>query len=284
MNRATQQFDASNVSTADHAFADFYPLRSAIFRHNLANHPLLTLPMLAKAAAEMRPAHVECRNSAASGFDHLNTATQPVADIIRHISDHDCWIMLRFIEQIPEYRLLLENTLASFASVVEPQTGTMHDLRAFVFISTTSVVTPFHFDPEYNVLFHIAGKKSFATFPATEPFVDSMAHERLHVNGNNLLNWDDDYRRSAVNNVLTPGDALYVPYKMPHIVTVAGGPSISISMTWKSDWSFAQDHAHRFNAALRQLGLPSRPVPLWPNQTPLLTLGSRLLQKIGLPR
>jgi hypothetical protein len=284
MSEALYHIDSLAIGDGQSALADLYPLRSGLFRHDLANHPLLTLPALADAAAVMKSDHVEYRNSASHGFDHLNTAHQSVAEIIRNVASHDCWIMLRFIEQLPEYRALLEETLGAFAKDVEPHTGPMRDLRAFVFISTTSVVTPFHCDPEYNILFHIAGEKRFATFPAKPPFLDEAAHQRLHVGGDNLLHWDDGYHAHATDNRMQAGDALYVPYKMPHIVTVDGGPSISISMTWKSDWSFAQDRAHRFNVAMRQLGLTPRPVPEWPTKTPLRSFGSRLLGKIGLPK
>jgi hypothetical protein len=272
------------ISSGRHALAALYPLKSGLFRHDLADHPLLTLAALADAASAMRPDHVEHRSSAAQGFTHFDTADCGTSDVIRNISDYNCWVMLRFIEQLPEYRDLLQSTLEQFAEYVEPQTGPMRDMRAFVFISTQSVVTPFHFDPEYNILFHIAGQKSFATFPAEPPYVDMKAHERLHVDGDNLLYWHDEYRSHAVVNHLGPGDALYVPYKLPHIVAVEGGPSISISMTWKSDWSAAQDSAYRFNAAMRQLGLPPRPVPEWPHKTPLRNLGSKVLQRLGLPK
>jgi hypothetical protein len=281
---------AANIRNEDNpgmvslGLAGLYPMQSGMFRHALVNHPLLTLDALAIASAAMNPAHVEYRSSATMGFDHLAATGKSKADIIRDIGEHDCWIMLRFIEQIPEYHVLLEETLGAFAKDIEPHTGPMRDLRAFVFISTDAVVTPFHCDPEYNILFHIAGEKRFATSPAVAPFLDNWAHERLHVGGNNLLDWDDRYHAHATDNFLKPGDALYVPYKMPHIVTVNGGPSISISMTWKSDWSFAQDRAHRFNAAIRQLGLNPWPVPPWPASTPLRSFGSRLVGKIGLPR
>jgi hypothetical protein len=265
-------------------FGALYPMRSGMFRHDLCNHPLLTINALADAAMAMRPEHVEYRNSAGNGFQHINRQSINPDIIIRNIARHDCWMMLRFLEQLPEYRRLLEETLHTYAHIIEPQTGPMRDIKAFVFISATDVVTPFHFDPEYNILFHIAGNKSFATFPAAPPFLDEMAHERMHLNGDNLLQWDESYRASATDNLMGPGDALYIPYKMPHIVAVKGGPCISISMTWKSDWSLAQDQAHNFNTAMRQLGMRPQPVPDWPRKTPFRSISSRILQKIGLPR
>jgi hypothetical protein len=284
MCAASNFLHSDNPGPAHDGVVGLYPLHSGMFRHGLTDHPLLKLEALADAATVMQPAHVEYRSSASAGFEHLVKESTSIADVIRNIASHDCWVMLRFIEQLPAYQALLEETLNGFAQTVEPHTGLMRDLHAFVFISTNQVITPFHCDPEYNILFHIAGQKSFMTLPAKPPFLDEDAHQRLHVGGDNLLIWDEAYREHATDNQLGPGDALYVPYKTPHIVSVSGGPSISISMTWKSDWSFAQDRAHRFNIALRQLGMKPRPVPQWPARTPLLSGGGRLLQKIGLPK
>lgn len=266
------------------ALAAAYPQRAVRFAHDLVTHPLLSLDALAAAAARMNPAHVEVRRGdegAGGEFSHL-TDLQPAApQIIRGIAQSGCWVMLRFAEQLPPYRALLEKTLKPFASVVAAQTGPMRDLRAFIFISSHAMVTPFHCDPEYNILFQIAGDKSFRTFPSTIPFIDPEAEERLHRTGDNLLAWDEGFLAEATDHQLAPGTALYVPYKTPHLVQVAGGPSISLSLTWKSDWSLAQDEAHRFNAAVRAMGLRPMSVPAWPKRTPLRTVASKLLRRVG---
>lgn len=266
------------------ALAALYPLRAGAFNHDLTNHPLLTLDALAVSAAAMNPAHVEVRRGdggAGGEFAHLADADNTAPAIIRNIAASGCWVMLRFAEQLPEYRALLAVTLAAVDDVVGGHTGPMRDLRAFIFVSSGTMVTPFHCDPEYNILFQIAGQKSFRTFPPAPPFLVPAAEERIHLRGENLLDWDDDYAAAGTDHRLGPGDALFVPYKAPHLVTVLDGPSISLSLTWKSDWSLAQDEAHRFNAAMRRIGLRPRPIPSWPERTFVRTIASKLLRRAG---
>lgn len=267
------------------ALAGVYPARAGMFAHDLTRHPLLTLDALADAAARMNPAHVELRHAnrgAGGDFEQQADAAARAPAAIRAIAGSGCWAMLRFAEQLPEYRALMEGTLAPFAAVVAAQTGPMRDCRAFVFISSDAMVTPFHCDAEYNMLFQIAGDKSFRTFAPAEPWLSAADEERMHASGDNLLRWHDDYAAQGTDNRLSPGDALFVPYKAPHYVTVAGGPSISLSLTWKSDWSLAQDEAHRFNRAMRQIGLNPRPVPAWPERATGKAVAAKLLRRVGL--
>lgn len=277
---------SAQQDSGDGVFASLYPAVAGMLPHNLAAHPMLTPDALADAAEAMNPDHVEVRrgdSDAGDEFAHL-AAAAPVGDIIRTIEARGCWVMLRYAEQLPAYRALLEATLAPLASVVAQQTGPMRDLRAFVFISSSAAVTPFHCDPEYNILFQIAGEKSFATWPAVPPYLTSAAEERLHTDGANMLAWADEFAGAGTVHSLVPGQALFVPYKNPHLVRVVHGPSVSLSLTWKSDWSLAQDEAHRFNAAMRRVGLRPRPVPAWPARTPVRTLASKLLRRAGVTR
>ncbi len=267
------------------SFAACYPLRQARFTHDLSSHPLLSLDALAQAAMSMNPAHVECRRATTdrdAAFPHLDRNDQDIAEIIRNIDTANCWVMLRFAEQLPKYRQLLHDTLAPIMPIVAARTGPMRDLRAFIFISSERTLTPFHFDPEYNILFQVSGNKRFTLFPPEAPYLTDASQMRLYRDGDNLLGWDESYAADGVDNHLVPGDALYVPFKAPHRVLVEQGVSISISMTWKSDWSLAQDEAHRFNLALHRLGMRPRPTPGWPDSAHGKSIGMKLLRRIGL--
>jgi hypothetical protein len=269
------------AGAAPDALAALYPQVAGVFRHALSAHPLLTLDALAEAAGRMNPAHVEVRhaNRGAGGDFALQDGSVDAADTIRHIGARGAWAMLRFAEQLPDYAALMHDMLAPFAGVVAAQTGPMRDCRAFIFVSSNAMVTPFHCDAEYNILFQIAGDKSFRTFPAAPPFLTDEAQEHMHATGDNLLAWDDAFLGAGTDHRLAPGDALFVPYKAPHLVSVAGGPSISLSLTWKSDWSMGQDEVHRFNAALRRIGMRPRPVPSWPAREAGKIWGAKLLRR-----
>ena len=52
-----------------------------------------------------------------------------------------------------------------------------------------------------------------------------------------------------------PGDALHVPFKAAHTVTVGDAPSISLSVTWRSRDSLLQDDAWAMNGLLARCGV-----------------------------
>ncbi len=273
-----QQQKISAADGDDAALAAAYPLRVARLAHGLAHHPLLQPDALADAARAMDDAHVECRTSATAGFTDSG-ATK--AQLMRQILDGDVdgWLMLRFADQVSAYRDLLADTLASYAPIIEPVTGPMRDPKAFIFLSSDRTVTPLHIDPTYNILFQIAGSKLFSTYPLAPPVVTAQDEEGFHARGDNLLPWNDAVAALGQDERLEPGDALYVPHKLPHRVAVAGGLSISISMTWKSDWSIAEGAAHRTNARWRALGWNPPPVARWPEKSPIRTLAARIMER-----
>ena len=80
---------------------------------------------------------------------------------------------------------------------------------------------------------------------------------------------------------LGPGDAVYVPVMAPHYV--ANGPevSVSISITWRSSWSYAEADARAFNAMLRRIGIRPAAPRRWPRRNLAKAYGWRTLRKLG---
>ena len=62
---------------------------------------------------------------------------------------------------------------------------------------------------------------------------------------------------------LAPGEALYVPVMAPHFVRNCGESSISLSVTWRSEWSYGESDARCFNGVARRYGLSPRPPRRW---------------------
>lgn len=256
----------------------------AVFRHELAHHPLLSLPALAEAARELPGQHVERRVAhAANGSDFAMDASGrgDVADIIRSIETSDNWIMLRFVEQLPRYRDLLQGLIAELDPTISPLTGPSLSLKGFIFISAPGTLTPFHFDAEYNILFQIAGNKDFVTYPPAPPFLSRDRREAYHRAGENMLPWQDDFEALGTVHPLAPGDALYVPHASPHWVRAGSAPSISLSMTWQNDWSLAAGDALTINPLLRRFGLPAG-IPVWPEKPVLRAFGCRAARRVRL--
>ncbi len=267
-----QNFENAELWRADALgqLASAYPAQPLLFEHQLVGHPLLERERLAKAAAELPLTHIEWRKA---DDPKAFVPTVPDEALLKSIFANDVpgtsWLMLRGLEDLPDYRALIDDILAPIAALSIGKTGQLHQPRAFLFLSTATALTPFHFDPEHNILFHLEGPKSFHLFPSDPPFLQEADQFRLHGTGNNLLclpKHDDD---EDFAHTLKPGDALYVPYKRPHWVKVGNAPSLSLSITWTSDWSLAQDAAWRGEALLRRWGAPSRPMPNWPKQAPV---------------
>jgi hypothetical protein len=274
-----QDFKRAPLWQAD-AFARLtsaYPAQPLLFDHQLMGHPLLAREMLAEAAGQLPSTHIEWRKA---GDVQSFVPTVPDAKLLKALFSGavpgTSWLMLRGLEDLPDYRALIDEILAPIAALSKDKTGALHQPRAFLFLSTASALTPFHFDPEHNILFHLDGSKSFHLFRSEPPYLTDADHFRLHGTGDNLLSLPPQHEGAGTDYALEPGQALYVPYKRPHWVKVGEAPSLSLSITWTSDWSLACDAAWRGEALLRRIGMPAQNMPDWPETAPVRSMLGKL--------
>jgi hypothetical protein len=271
-------------SDARRALSRAYPERPTLLPHGLVGHPLLTLDALAALAQRIRPVDVEYnRGDVPVGLDPSLTPANGLSpeETIRRIEECGSWMVLKFVEQDPEYKKLLAETLAELEDLVRPATGAMLKQEAFLFISSPGSVTPFHFDPEHNILLQIRGSKTMTIFPADdEELVSGEAHENFHAGGHRNLDWRDDHEAKGEAFALAPGQAVYVPVKAPHWVKNGPEVSISFSVTWRSEWSYREEYARRMNRLLRSQGLRPKSPTRFPHQNHLKSLGYRAIDRI----
>lgn len=275
----TRSFDPAAIE----ALRAFYPARPGTLRHRLVDHPLLRLEALAALAQRMRPVDVEYnRGDLPVGIDPEATPSNGlgIAETIDSIERCQSWMVLKFIEQDEAYRALLHEALAPLRALVAQTTGEMLKMEGFVFISSPGAVTPFHFDPEHNILLQIRGRKRMTVFPAHDEAVAAgPQHEAFHRGGHRNLPWRDELAAKGVGFELEPGSALYVPVKAPHWVKNGPEPSVSLSITWRSEWSFHEEYARGFNNMLRGLGFsPAAPRP-FPHRNLAKSVAYRALRK-----
>ena len=263
--------------------AEAYPERPTLLAHGFVDHPLLQLEALAALAARIRPVDVEYnRGDLPVGIRPEETPGNGlgVEETIRSIEHCGSWMVLKFVEQDPAYRALLAETLAEIEPLVRPMTGPMLKQEAFVFISSPGAVTPFHFDPEHNILLQVRGTKTMHVFPAgDERLASGEAHEAFHNGGHRNLPWSDGFAAEATPFDLAPGKAVYVPVKAPHWVRNGPDVSISFSITWRSEWSYREEYARRMNALLRKAGLRPASPGRYPHQNHAKSLGYRVIDK-----
>ena len=244
---------------------EFYPQRPGAFSHGLAGHELLTLEALVELGGRMPRASVEYnQGDLPYGVepDEVGHTGLSVEDTIRGIEDCGSWMVLKHVDDDPAYKALLEECLGELAEVIEPVSGRMLSKVGFIFVSSPHAVTPFHLDPEHNVLLQIRGSKTMMIVPGDESVVPPEKHEAYHVGGHRNVPWQDEFEAHGYKFELTPGDAVHVPLMWPHWVKNGPEPSISFSITWKSDWIYQEADARGLNHVLRSAGLkPSAPAP-----------------------
>lgn len=267
-------------------FAESYPGSFCKLGHGLADDPLLSLDALANLAAALPGASIEYNPGGLPigiAPEDIPKSELGVVETIRTIGQSGSWVVLKRIEQVPAYRDLLERILGELTEIVAPRTGEMMQREGFIFVSSPDAVTPFHFDPEHNILLQIMGSKTMTIFTADDEAISpACVHEAFHMGEHHRnLVWNDSYAASGTPVHIGPGEAIHVPVKSPHWVKVDGQPSVSLSITWRSEWSYAEADARAFNRALRKIGLsPHRPRP-YPSRNMAKALAWRAMSRAG---
>jgi hypothetical protein len=231
----------------------------------------------------MRPEDAEYnRGDIPVGIDPAATPANglSVEETIRSIEQCGSWMVLKFVEQDPAYHALLDGVLGQIEPLVRPLTGEMLKKEAFIFISSPGAVTPFHFDPEHNILLQLRGSKTMTVFPADDDcIVSSRSHESFHNGGHRNLPWRDDFQSKGKAFELRPGEAIYVPVKAPHWVRNGPDVSVSFSVTWRSKWSEQEAEARGMNRLLRQAGLDPSPPKRFPSRNAAKSIAYRGIRK-----
>lgn len=254
----TVAFDSDNRKL----FAQNYPEIPHLLRHGLGENSLLTLEALAKLGESLPDKSVEYnRGDLPIGIDPALVPKTGllIGETIRQVEECGSWAVLKNIEQIPEYAALLMGLLNELKPHIEEKTGQMMRPQGFIFVSSPDAVTPYHFDPEHNILLQLRGKKILTQFPAGDTrFAPDETHEGYHTGGHRNIVWNDDLASCGSEWRLSSGDAVFVPVMAPHHVKNGPETSISLSITWRSDWSFAEADARALNGLVRKWGIRPR--------------------------
>ncbi|MFM7348652.1 MAG: cupin-like domain-containing protein [Erythrobacter sp.] len=278
---AAPVFDAA----ARAKFAAHYPEKPHVLPHGLTSHPLLEIEALAQLSEGLPATSVEYNRGdlpiGVDGKPGSNGLT--IAETIRKVAEAESWAVLKNIEQVPAYRDLLMGLLEEIRPEIEAATGAMLTPQGFIFVSSPGSVTPYHFDPEHNILLQIRGTKVMTQFPAGDTrFVPDEAHETYHSGGPRELKWDDSFLSHGTEFSLLPGEGLFVPVMAPHFVRNGPAPSVSLSITWRSEWSYRESDARIFNAMLRARGFTPAAPGRFPHQNYAKAYVFRVLRKLGL--
>lgn len=285
IDRSTATTPIAFGESARVAFAAAYPDQSTKLTHQLAGHPLFSREALALLAERMPERQVEYN------LGNLPLGVRPedtpangltLSETVRTIDTNGSWVVLKNVECDPEYAAMLDAALAELLPIVERRTGPMLHREAFIFLSSPDSVTPFHIDPEHNILLQIEGEKTMTVFPAGDPaLVPAQQSEGFHAGGHRNLAWDAAFAAKGHAVKLLAGDAIHVPVKAPHFVNNGSTVSVSFSITWRSLRSIAEGELHSLNAILRRRGLPTITVSSKPEAQGFHRLFYRIMRKLG---
>jgi hypothetical protein len=240
------------------AFAENFARHPFPVRHSLVEHPLLTLDALADLADRLPLRSIE-RHRADLDLMTPGGAPElegPPSQTVREIDTANAWMVLWYIEQDPAYRALLDECLDEVERFVGDRHGGMQYRRGYIFISAPNATTPVHFDPEQNLLLQIRGRKEMNVGRFADPADQEAELERYFAGGHRNLDRMPDLERQFV---MDPGDGVYVYPFAPHWVRNSPAPSISLSITFRTEESLRDERIRHVNARLRRLRLSPKP-------------------------
>ena len=240
------------------AFAENFARHPFPVRHSLAEHPLLTLDALAELADRLPLRSIE-RHRADLDLMTPGGAPElegPPSQTVREIDTANAWMVLWYIEQDPAYGALLDECLDEVEGFVGDRHGGMQYRRGYIFISAPNATTPVHFDPEQNLLLQIRGRKEMNVGRFADPADQEAELERYFAGGHRNLDRMPELERQFV---MDPGDGVYVYPFAPHWVRNSPAPSISLSITFRTEKSLREERIRHVNARLRRLHLSPKP-------------------------
>jgi hypothetical protein len=238
--------------------------RPFLVRHRLTDHPLLNLSQLIELSRRLPAMSVKYNDgdlSVAENLEAMPSNGLSVEETIRGIEQRCSWMVLKNVQDDPQYRQLLMQCLDEVKRYSEPIDPGMCDARAFIFISSAGSVTPFHIDPEINFLLQVRGSKAMSVFdPADREILPERDLERFSLAEDlGVVKYKEEFQNRAFVANLSPGVGVHCPVTAPHWVKVGPEVSISLSITFRSPSTRRKRSVYWVNAHLRGFGMS--PIP-----------------------
>jgi hypothetical protein len=259
-----------SIVTIDPALArEKFLKRPFELKHGLSEHPLFSLQRLVELAKSLPRDRIEYNSGkVAVGVkpEDVPKIDMPAEDVIRTIETANAWMVIKYVNEDLAYNELLKVFVEEANAAAGRKPGDYSDLQGFIFISSANSITPFHFDAEENILIQIKGDKFVRTFDNDDRSLVSEESLELTPSRHRNTRYELCYEKRATLHALKPGDAVHMPYMVPHWVSTGNSYSISMAMTWKTPEVLRLNKIRLINGTLRHYGLPQKP----PGVSPLL--------------
>lgn len=207
-------------------------------RHDLSVEPWFSLDRILDLAGALPPASVEYNSGdlpASQPGSSIPGNGLSLKETIRNIGQCESWVLLKSVEQHPDYAELQRLCLAEIARKLALGDGELLSPRCFVFLSSPQAVTPFHIDPEHNFLLQIQGSKEIQIFDHCDRAVLTKAQLRDFMAGaHRNLPFKDAFAERGDWFEIGPGEGVYIPFLAPHWVRNGASVSISFSLSFET--------------------------------------------------
>jgi len=237
--------------------------------HGLSDHPLFSLQSLVELAKSLPRDRIEYNSGkVAVGVkpEDVPKIDMPAEDVIRTIETANAWMVIKFVNEDVAYNELLKAFVEEANAAAGKKPGYYSDLQGFIFVSSANSTTPFHLDAEENILIQIKGDKFVRTFDNDDRKLISEEAMEISPSKHHNQKYEDWYDQRATLHSLKPGDAVHMPYMVPHWVSTGKSYSISMAMTWKTPEVLRLNKIRLINGTLRRYGMPQKP----PGVSPLM--------------
>lgn len=265
-------------------FRECFDRRPFLIGHHLCDHPAFALPRLLELARSLPEKNVEYNAG------KLPVTCDPkltprnglsIEETVRRIAECKSWMVLKYVEQSPEYRDVLLQCLSEVKTHSDPIRPGMELPQAFIFLTSPGSVTPYHMDPEHNFLLQIRGSKIVHLFDPHDPNVLTQEElERFYRGAHRNMVLRDENRSKAWVYDLKPGFGLHFPVTAPHWVQNRDEVSISFSITFRTPDLDRRSMLHTVNGFLRDRGINPAPVGKRPWADRLKTSAYRAYRKV----
>jgi hypothetical protein len=212
-------------------------------------------------------------------WDTLPERPMTLEETFDRLNNAGAWILLKRVEQDPEYNELLDQCLTE----VKKLSGRAIDedkkkQEAIIFITSPNRVTSYHLDRECNFLMQVSGEKEISVFDRNDRLVTPEEElETFWSKDNNAGVYKPQYQDHAMVFQMRPGTGVHIPVNSPH--WLKNGDNISISFSISYQYKDARrKYVYQANYYLRKFGF--NPTP--PGKSALLDNFKRVTIGAGL--
>lgn len=235
-----------------------------LIKHKLCDHPLFDIERILELAQTLPADNIEYNaGEIPISVDHANTPQTGLSaeETIRRIRDCKSWLVLKYVEQDPEYAQLLNECMEQLRPFTEPIAPGMVSPEAFVFVTSPGSVTPYHIDPEHNFLLQVRGSKEVHMYDGrNRELLKECELEDFYSDRGRNLEYKPEYEEHAWVYDLQPGQGLHFPVTYPHYVKNGEEVSISFSITFRTPDLDRRRGLYQFNGKLRDWGMTPKAV------------------------